>query len=172
MNIFARISKLMCPQYKYAEYLRNRGYSIGRDCYVFKTVNFGSEPYLITIGDHVRLNDGVKLITHDGGLWVLRNLYQEYGAVFKDADRFGKIVIGNNVHIGTDAIIMPGITIGDNSIIACNAVVTHNVDSNTIVGGVPAKKIESLREYAEKNIDRVVKTNSMTAKEKREYIMS
>jgi acetyltransferase-like isoleucine patch superfamily enzyme len=57
---------------QYIEYLRARGVTIGQACEIHKEVIFGSEPYLITIGNHVRITRGVKLVTHDGGLWVLR----------------------------------------------------------------------------------------------------
>lgn len=45
------------------------------------------------------------------------------------------IKIGNNVHVGTNAIIMPGVCIGDNCVVACGAVVTKDVKPNSIVGG-------------------------------------
>jgi len=51
------------------------------------------------------------------------------------------IIIGNDVWIGTRVIILPGVTIGDHSIIAAGSVVTHNIDAYSIVGGVPAKLI-------------------------------
>ena len=53
----------------------------------------------------------------------------------------GNTVIGNDVWIGYDSIIMPGVTIGDGAIIASGSVVTHSVDPYTIVGGNPAKQI-------------------------------
>lgn len=109
---------------KYVEYLRRKGAKIGNKCEIYKGAHFGSEPYLIDIGNHVRINDGVNLITHDGGCWVLRNEKSGYGKEFENADSFGKIIIENNVHIGTNAIIMPGVRIGENCIIACGAVVT------------------------------------------------
>ena len=62
----------------------------------------------------------------------------------------GKIVIGNNVFVGTKVIIMHGVTIGDNSIIAAGAVVTKDVPSGSIVGGVPAKVIGSYHSLREK----------------------
>lgn len=54
------------------------------------------------------------------------------------------IVIGRNVWIGSHATILPGVTIGDNSVIAAGAVVTKDVPSNVIAGGVPAKIIKSI----------------------------
>jgi len=54
-----------------------------------------------------------------------------------------EVVIGNNVWIGNNVIILKGVTIGDNAIVAAGSVVTKNVPSNTAVGGNPAKIIKS-----------------------------
>lgn len=97
------------------KYWRKKGTIIGEDCEIYSTASFASEPYLISIGNHVRINSGVKLITHDGGVWVLRKQLKISDAA--KLDLFGRITIGNNIHIGTDAIIMPGVHIGDNCII-------------------------------------------------------
>lgn len=110
--------------------LRRTGMRIGNDCEIYDQISFGSEPYLITIGDHVRITRGCKFITHDGGVWVLRHLKD-----MPNLDLFGSITIGNNVHIGMDAVIMPGVRIGDNCIIGCGAVVTHDVPPGEIWGG-------------------------------------
>lgn len=56
-------------------------------------------------------------------------------------DNKGDIVIGNDVWIGYDAVIMAGVTIGDGAIIGTKAVVTKDVAPYSIVGGVPAKEI-------------------------------
>ncbi len=56
-------------------------------------------------------------------------------------DNRGDIVIGNDVWIGYEAVILSGVTIGDGAIIGTRAVVTKDVPSYTIVGGVPAKPI-------------------------------
>lgn len=151
---------------KYPEYLRKQGVTIGKDCEIYKSAKFGSEPYLIEIGNHVRINSCVELVTHDGGYWVLRDKNAGFGYEFKKADYHAKIMIGNNVHVGTNAIIMPGVTIGNNSVVACGAVVTHDVPSNSIVGGVPAKVIETLEEYAGKARKKAISTKGMLQKEK------
>lgn len=123
------------PQSKYIDYLKKSGVQIGENCEIYKSANFGSEPYLIQIGNHVRINAGVQLITHDGGYWVLRNKKSGFGDEFVEADKFGKIIIHDNVHIGTNAIIMPGVEIGEDSVIACGAVVPHSVPPNSVGGG-------------------------------------
>jgi maltose O-acetyltransferase len=52
------------------------------------------------------------------------------------------VIIGNNVWIGTRAIIMPGVKIGNNSIIGAGAVVTKSFGPNSVIGGIPAKLIK------------------------------
>ena len=55
-----------------------------------------------------------------------------------------RIVVGKNVWIGSNATILAGVTIGDNAVVAAGAVVTKDVEANTIVGGVPAKFIKKI----------------------------
>ena len=107
------------------------------------------------------------MITHDGGLFVPRNL----GLIDKHADKIGRIRIGNNVNIGWNAIIMPGVTIGNNCVVGAGAVVNKDVPDNSVVAGVPARIIETIEEYAEKNKDKILLTKGMSAEEKKEYLL-
>lgn len=66
-------------------------------------------------------------------------------------DNKGDIIIGNDVWIGYEAVIMAGVTIGDGAIIGACAVVTRDVSPYTIVGGIPAKSIR--KRYSEETID-------------------
>ncbi len=141
------------------------GLKIGNDYEIHENVNFGSEPYLITIGDNVRITSGVEFTTHDGGIWVLRNMH-----LLDDADIFGKITIGNNVHIGKNSIIMPGVDIGDNCIIGCGSIVTKNIPSNSVAAGVPAKVIKTIEQYYEKHKSDCDFTKHMSYREKKEYL--
>ena len=59
-------------------------------------------------------------------------------------NHFAPIHVGNRVWIGSHVTILPGVTIGDNAIVAAGAVVTHDVPANTVVGGVPAKVIKKI----------------------------
>lgn len=115
---------------KYIGILRNSGIIIGEYCEIYKSASFSSEPHLISIGNYVRINTGVQFVIHDGGLWVLRDSNAGYGDEFKDADKFGKIIIHDNVHIGTNSIIMPGVEIGENVIVGCGSVVTKSIPPN------------------------------------------
>ena len=155
-----------CNYEKRAALLRKKGVKIGKNTQIWPSVNFGSEPYLIEIGNNVRITSNVELTTHDGGLWVLRN-----NGMLKNGDKFGRIKIGDNVHIGKNTIVMPGVTIGDNVVIGVSSVVTKDVPSNTVVAGVPARVIETIDEYYNKNKDKVVLTKNMSSKEKKEYLI-
>ena len=80
--------------------------------------------------------------------------FEEWGLEKKDVtnawDNKGDIVIGNDVWIGYEAVILAGVTIGDGAIIGTHAVVTKDVPPYTIVGGVPAKPIK--RRFPEETI--------------------
>lgn len=148
------------------KYWSKMGVRIGTACEINPTAAFGSEPYLITLGDHVRVTADVEFVTHDGGVWVLRGMDDE----FCNADRFGEIKVGNNVHIGMHSIIMPGVSIGDNCIIGAGAIVTKNIPDNSVAVGVPARVIESIEEYTNKNRSKLEMTKAMTPAQKRAYL--
>ena len=69
-------------------------------------------------------------------------------------DNKGDIVIGNDVWIGYDAVILSGVTIGDGAIIGTRAVVTKDIPPYTIVGGVPARQIR--RRFDEETVKRLL----------------
>lgn len=146
------ISSLM-EKYKRRDmikYARNLGVRVGDRCKIDRTVEFDSEPYLIEIGNHTHVTNGVRFITHDGGVWTIRALYG-----LKDGGLPGPIKIGDNCFIGNNAAIMPNVTIGNNCIIGYGSIVTHNIPDNEIWAGIPARRIESIEEYWEKNKDRI-----------------
>lgn len=151
---------------------RIQGAQIGENCEIYSSAFFGSEPYLISLGNHVRVNSGVQFVTHDGGVWVLRQKAQEglLPEEMAQADLFGKIVVGSNVHIGTNAIIMPGVTIGNNCIIGCGAIVTRDIPDNSIAVGIPARVIEDIQTYYQKHEGEFVYTKAMPPKEKRDFL--
>ncbi len=167
MNLFKIIKSKYLRTKDPVKYWRQKGLVLGDRCEIYPTATFGSEPYLITLGNHVRVNAGVQLITHDGGVWVLRDLDRN----LNDIDLFGKITIGNNVHIGTNAIIMPGVTIGDNCIIGCGAIVTKDIPSNSIAVGIPARVIETIDQYAEKHQNHFIHTKNLDSITKKEAVI-
>jgi len=72
--------------------------------------------------------------------FVDADCFEEYR--YADPEKRYAVVVGNDVWIGTDAILMAGITVGDGAVIAAGAVVTKDVAPYSIVGGVPAKEIK------------------------------
>lgn len=127
------------------KYARSIGVNIGQDCRLIGSPNWGSEPWLIFIGNHVEVSFDVAFITHDGATWCFRDLEQ-----YKNVIKFGRIHIGNNCFIGARSTILPGVNIGDNCIIAAGAVVNRDISSGEVWGGVPAHYIMKTSEYADK----------------------
>ena len=129
------------------KWYKHRGLQVADDCRMVGLPTFGSEPYLISIGKHVAISGDVAFITHDGGTSVFRD--QEK---YRDVVKFGRITIHDNCIIGWGVIIMPGVSIGPNSVVAAGAVVTKDVPPNTVAGGVPARMLMTVENYAEQSL--------------------
>jgi len=127
------------------EVAKKNGMQIGEGSIVHGGCLFGSEPYLISIGKRCDLSGSVVFITHDGAHWVFRN--QEK---YKNVKHFGRITIHDNCFIGWGATIMPGVTIGEGSIVCAQALVIQDVPPHTVVWGNPARPLMSTEAYAEK----------------------
>lgn len=124
--------------------LRRQGLTIADDCRLSGMPSFGSEPYLISIGQHVAISDQVAFITHDGGTQVFRQ-QEPYRRVIK----YGRITVLDNCVIGYRATILPGVVIGPNSVVSAGSVVTRNVPPNTVVAGNPAIPVMTVEQYAQ-----------------------
>lgn len=134
--------KIRTNPYVYAQSL---GVKLGESVYFYdlKSTVFGSEPWMITIGNNVHITTGCQFITHDGGTLILRDKVP-------DLELSAPIIIGDNVYIGVNVVILPGVTIGNNVIIGACSVVTKDIQSNSVAAGNPAKIIKSLHSYLEK----------------------
>jgi acetyltransferase-like isoleucine patch superfamily enzyme len=142
-----------------------KGVHFGKNC-KFLTKNFGSEAYLIYIGDDFYSSSNVRFITHDGSVNVLRNLYDKY----KNIDLFAPIIIGNNVFIGNGVTILPGTTIEDNVIIGAGSIVKGVLKANSVYAGVPTKYISSLDNYKEKNEKNFLNTKHLNKIDKEIFL--
>ena len=100
------------------------------------------------------------------GVWVIRNQKN-----CEKIDKFGKIIVGNNVFIGVNTIILPGVEIGDNCIIGAGAVVTKSIPANQVWAGVPARYIKTIESYAEEVIQVADYTKGLSSTEKKKAIM-
>ena len=160
MGLLSTLKWKLTPADKKLAILKKRGLTIGEGCEILNGYELGSEPWLVSIGDNVRITGGVKITTHDGGCWVLRHRYPELA----DCDRFGRVTIGDNCHI------LPGVTIGRDCIVGACAVVTHDVPDGTVVAGIPARPICTVEEYRDKHANELLMTKHMSCDEKRTYV--
>jgi acetyltransferase-like isoleucine patch superfamily enzyme len=127
-------------------------------------VDFGSEPFLIEIGDNVTITNGVGFITHDGGVGMFR---KEYPGI----NVFGRIVVKNNVFIGVQTIILPGVTIGNNVVIGAGSIITKDIPDNVVVAGAPAKIIRTIDEYKSICLKKCIYVNENDPKKRKKAIM-
>lgn len=142
-------------------YAKKVGVNIKGNVYLYgaQMGMFGSEPWLITLGDNVHITGRVQFINHDGAVLILRKRTKDLELTFP-------IVIGNNVFIGFDTKILPGVNIGDNVIIGAGSVVNKDIPSNTVAAGVPCKVIKTLEEYEKYAIENSLKYGDLSGAEK------
>lgn len=123
-------------------YAKLIGVEVGENCRIY-TNSFGTEPNLIKIGNRVTITSGVIFLTHDGSTWLFRD---------KKGRRYlyNIIEIDNDVFIGVNSIIMPGVKISDKVVVGAGSVVTKSIPSGVIVAGNPAKIIGKYSDFENK----------------------
>lgn len=131
----------------YVKYLRSIGMKVGDGVTIYaptKTTIDITQPWMIEIGNHVKIAEGATLLTHGYDWSVLKGVYGEV------LGSCGKVKIGNNVFIGMHATILKGVNIGDNVIIGANSLVNKDIPDNVVAAGNPCRVIMTLDEYYEK----------------------
>lgn len=103
-----------------------------------------SHCWLIEIGDNVTMAPRVHILCHDAST-----------KQFLNYTKIGRVTIGNNVFIGAESVVLPGVTIGDNVVIGANSTVTHDIPSGMVAAGAPARVISTLDEYLNKEKTRM-----------------
>ena len=103
-----------------------------------------SHCWLIEIGDNVTLAPRVHILCHDAST-----------KQFLGYTKIGRVTIGSNVFIGAESVVFPGVTIGDNVIVGANSTVTHDIPSNSVYVGTPARMLCTLDEYLDKEKKRM-----------------
>lgn len=119
---------------------------------------------MITIGSNCALTKGVKIFTH-GGARVVRRKYPNF-------DVFGMVEIGDYCYIGTNSLIMPGVKIGNGSMVAAGSVVTKSVPPNMVVGDNLARILCTVDEYIERNKTFDLESKGLSYEQKRTFLLS
>lgn len=120
---------------------RLRGVKIGKSvflgpgCWLDNT-----RPDLIELEDFVSLAGRVTVLTHSDPTEPLREILGPSSRVFK------KVTVKRGAWVTVNCVLLPGITIGENSIIAAGSVVNKDIPANVVAGGVPAKVIRPIKE--------------------------
>ena len=131
----------------YIAYIRSLGVQIGEECTIYSPTKILidlTRPWLINIGNNVKITEGVTILTHGFDWSVLKGVY---GDILGSS---GGVKIGNNVFIGMQTTILKGVHIGNNVIIGANSLVNKDIPDNCVAAGNPCKVIMSLEEYHEK----------------------
>lgn len=175
------IIRLLSFVYRALQYCKRRaslasaiehGLVMGSNTRIIGDVNFGTEPYLINIGNNCLITDGVRFITHDGGIqvpFIKKGL--SMSEIYGKKVLAGTISIGSNVFIGNGSIILPGTCIGDNVLVGAGSVLKGEYPSNNIVAGTPARIICSIDDYFYKNHEKVIDVKSSNGRARRDAIL-
>ena len=158
------IYKILLRKIKPVKYAKKVGVNFPNGgLHIYGSVNWSTEPWIITIGNNVHITDGVKFITHDGGTLLFRK-------DVPDLEITKPITVGNDVYIGNNVIILPGVTIGSRVVIGAGAVVSKDIPSNSVAVGVPARVIKTADEYFEKLQNESLHVGHLNGKEKDERL--
>lgn len=125
------------------KYAKHIGVNFTNGLYIYGKVNWSTEPWIINIGQNVHITNNTTFVTHDGGTLIFRR-YQH------DLEITKRITIGDNVYIGTNSTLLPGVKIGNNVVVGACSVVSKNIPDNCVAVGNPAKVIKTADEYFEK----------------------
>lgn len=135
----------------YIKWLRKKGCEIGAGTYIYDpphTLIDSSGAAFIKIGKNVQISRGGVILGHDYSYSILSSVFYDMPRVQK------RTIIGDNVFIGMNAVILMGSHIGDNVIIGAGAVVSGQIESDSVYAGNPAKKICTLTEHYQKCVSR------------------
>lgn len=146
MSILRKIKKkIHLPTSKeFISELKGKGVEIGKGTVIWdpsKTTIDVSRPWMLKIGEYVKITSGVVILCHDYSLSVLRRVYGEWIGEAQET------VIGDNCFIGMNSVILMGTHIGNNVIVGAGSVVRGNIPDNVVVAGNPAKVICTLEEH-------------------------
>lgn len=142
-KIFVKPYLFFVDKISHEKYAKIIGVNFGKGCHFYGKISWGTEPWIITLGDNVHVTGDCRFVTHDGATLLFRDIEPTL-------ELTKPVVVGNNVYIGARSTIMGGVQIGDRVIIGAGAIVTHDIPDNSVAVGVPARVIKTADEYFEK----------------------
>lgn len=144
-KLFRILFEAVYAKFDHTGYAKYKGVTFGENFHIYGNPYsmFGTEPWCIKFGNNVHITRDVMFITHDGGTLLFRDR-------IPDLEITKSIIAGDNVYIGARSMIMPGVRIGNNVIIAAGSIVTKDIPNNSVYGGCPAKFIKPISDYFEK----------------------
>lgn len=144
-NLLQKAKRLLggqSPEEANWDYCISHGLKVGKNFLNYSPYAFDANwPWLISIGDDVLLSSNVKILAYDAS-----------PCKAGIGTKVGIVEIGNNVFVGAGSTILCYVKIGDNVIIGAKSVVSHDIPSNSVVAGSPAKVIGTFEEYKEKHL--------------------
>ncbi len=162
MKLIIKILTKLNSFIKYKRYLNklqrniNNGLKIGENVTIMPSVVIDERyPYLISIGNNCSLSNGVLILAHDATTFKFTNGFT----------RIGKVEIKDNCFLGTNVIVLPGVTIGPNVMVAAGSVVNKNIPPNSCVAGVPARVYQKFDEFIQHHKDATNKSPVFDYKE-------
>ena len=144
-----------------SDYFRKMGMHIGRNCNICDNITT-TQGYLINIGDNVTISGGVTFVGHDNCISKM---------IPGKTDLFGRITIGDNCFIGNRALILYGVSLANDIVVAAGSVVTHSFDTQRIIiGGNPARIIGTWDDFIDKNKLRAFNLNEISPQDEQNII--
>ena len=135
---------------------RKNGIVIGEGCIFCSELPIGRDSCLLEFGNNVLVSSNVTFLMHDAAPTTVSN--------GMGTDILGKVKIGDTSFIGAHSIIMPGVSLANNTVVGSGSVVTYSINKpGYVIAGNPAKVICSVEDYLKKNKDKIVNLNGMSS---------
>lgn len=145
------------------ERYRKAGISIGENCIFCSPLPIWRDSFLLSFGNNVLVSGNVSFLLHDAAPTTVSDGI--------GTDVLGGCHIGNHCFIGANSTIMPGVMLADYTVVGAGSVVTHSTEQpGLVIAGNPARVVCTVKEYINKNSNKIVNLDGMSMDDIRAYI--